>query len=306
MRVLVAYGSKRGGTEGLARAVGEGLVDAGHTVNVVPAAEVEGLESWDAVVVGGALYAWFWQRDARRFVKRHLEELQQLPVWFFSSGPLDDSASRGEVPPPGSVKRLARLVGAQRHKTFGGRLLPGVKPVSLARGDFRDLPATRAWGRGVGEALTAMPAHQRVPVPRVMPMLHRLVFWLCFFTGVTAIAGGLALMRSANAPPLSMLEHSPFSSYVIPGLILFLVVGLGNLVAATLEARRIAHSELAVSIAGAVLTGWIAVQLALIRTFSWLQVLFFAVGVVTLGSALWLWRARHRLLRGAAQLHAAR
>ena len=84
------------------------------------------------------------------------------------------------------------------------------------------------------------------------------------------------------------------------------MVGLGNLVAATLEARRIAHSELAVSIAGAVLTGWIAVQLALIRTFSWLQVLFFAVGVVTLGSALWLWRARHRLLRGAAQLHAAR
>jgi len=68
MRVLVAYGSKRGATEGLARAVGEGLVDAGHTVNVVSASEVEGLESWDAVVVGGALYAWFWQRDARRFV----------------------------------------------------------------------------------------------------------------------------------------------------------------------------------------------------------------------------------------------
>ena len=36
MRVLVAWGSKRGGTEGLARAVAEGLRDAGHVVDEAP------------------------------------------------------------------------------------------------------------------------------------------------------------------------------------------------------------------------------------------------------------------------------
>ena len=92
----------------------------------------------------------------------------------------------------------------------------------------------------------------------------------------------------------------------MPGVILFLVVGMGNLLAALLEARRVARSELVVSIAGAVLTGWIAVQLVMIRTFSWLQVVYFAVGVVTFGSALWLWRTRHRLLRSAEHLHPAR
>ncbi|MDP1823728.1 MAG: flavodoxin domain-containing protein [Archangium sp.] len=298
MRVLVAYGSKRGGTEGLARAVGEGLVDAGHSVDVLSAEKVDSLERYDGVVVGGALYAWFWQRDARRFVKRHLEALQQLPVWFFSSGPLDDSAKQRELPPPGSVARLARLVGAQQHKTFGGRMLPGVQPIALARGDFRDLPATRAWGQGVGEQLHAMPARERVPVPRAMPLVHRLVFWLCLFTGITAIAGGAALISGVNGvdgPPLAMLEHSPFETFLVPGLLLLVVVGMGNLAAATLEARRIAHSELAVSVAGAAVTVWIVTQLVMIRTFSWLQVLYFGVGVVTFGAALWLWRVRHRL-----------
>lgn len=295
MRVLVAYGSKRGGTEGLAQAVGEGLSDAGHSVEVLPAGKVASLERYDGVVVGGALYAWFWHRDARRFVKRHLEALQQRPVWFFSSGPLDDSAKQRELPPPGSVARLARLVGAQQHKTFGGRLLPGVKPITLARGDFRDLPATRAWGQGVGEQLHAMPVRAHLPVPRAMSLVHRLVFWLCLFTGLTAIGGGISLLAGVNVPPSSMLEQSPFESYLVPGLLLLLVVGMGNLAAAALEARRIAHSELAVSVAGAAVMVWIATQLVMIRTFSWLQVLYFAVGVVTFGAAVWLWRVRHRL-----------
>lgn len=154
MRVLVTYGTKHGGTGGLARVVGEGLVQAGHAVDVLPATKVDSLDRWDAVVVGGALYAWFWHRDARRFVRRHVDELRQRPVWFFSSGPLDDSASRQELPPTGSVARLARLVGARAHKTFGGRLAPEVKSAVKVRGDFRDFDATRDWGSRVGGELS--------------------------------------------------------------------------------------------------------------------------------------------------------
>lgn len=147
MRVLMAYGTKRGGTEGLARAVGQGLEDAGHVVDVLPAQRIESLDRWEAVVVGGALYAWFWQRDARRFVKRHVEELQQLPVFFFSSGPLDFSARDSELPPPGSVARLAKLVGAQRNKTFGGRLRAEADAPGSASRPEESLHA--GWGCGV-------------------------------------------------------------------------------------------------------------------------------------------------------------
>lgn len=299
MRVLVVYGTKRGGTEGLAAAVGQGLIDAGHTVEVLPAGKpIDSLMRWEAVVVGGAVCAWFWRCDARRFVKRHLEELQQLPVWFFSSGALDDSASKSEVPPPASVTHLARIAGVQAHTTFGGRTSPKAKTATAARGDWRDLPATRAWGRAVGEQLATMPVLERAHVPESMSLVHRLVLSLCLFTGVTAVGGGLMLITSPprfQGPPSELLARAPFDSSLIPGLLLFLVIGLGNLAAAALEARRIRGSEVAVLFAGAALTTWIVTQLVMIRTVSWLQLVYLLIGAVTLGSALWLWRVRHRL-----------
>lgn len=299
MRVLVVYGSKRGGTEGLAREVGRGLTAAGHKVDVLPAGkDFDSLQAWDAVVIGGGLYLWFWQRDARRFVRRHFEELQQVPVFLFSSGPLDDSANRTELPPPPSVARLGKLVGAVRHKMFGGRLLAEQESSVEVRGDWRDLPAARAWGEEVGQELYTVTLKERVHVPASMATVHGLVLWLCLFTGLTAAAGGVGLLssnRDLRGPPVELLEHSPFDSFLVPGLLLFLVVGLGNLGAAALEARRIKGSELAVLLAGGALTVWIVTQLVMIRTISWLQLLYFLIGCVTLGCATWLWRVRHRL-----------
>lgn len=71
MRVLVAYGSKRGGTEGLARMIGGELAAAGMQTTVQPARGVRSLEGFDAVVIAGALYASRWHADARRFTRRH-------------------------------------------------------------------------------------------------------------------------------------------------------------------------------------------------------------------------------------------
>jgi menaquinone-dependent protoporphyrinogen oxidase len=96
-RVLVAYGSKLGGTAGLAETVGDGLRRRGLTAEVRPAATVDSLEGYDAVIVGGALYAGRWHRDARRFVKRHARELRARPVWMFSSGPLGDDGQKPDV-----------------------------------------------------------------------------------------------------------------------------------------------------------------------------------------------------------------
>jgi menaquinone-dependent protoporphyrinogen oxidase len=302
MRVLVAYGSKRGGTEGLARAVAEGVTEAGHTVDVRSAGELESLDRWDAVIIGGALYAWHWHRDARRFVKRHVEELQQRPVWFFSSGPLDDSASRAELPPPRSIEQLMALARARHHKTFGGRLLPEEASVSPVRGDFRDLDAARGWGRQVGEQIAVLPVTTMVAVPRSMSTWHRVVLTLCAFTGLTAVLGGIGLVTaprgSPSVPPLSVLEATPFGSFLVPGLVLLLVVGGGNLVAAVMEARRLRYAELAAAAGGALVTGWIVVQMALIGVISWMQLLYLAVGLTTLTGSIWLWRNRHRLEAG--------
>lgn len=99
MRILIAYGSKRGGTAGLAEMIGDELTAAGlHTV-VRPARDVGRLDDFDAVVIAGALYANRWHGDARRFARRHAKALRERPVWLVGSGPLDDSAVGGDIPP---------------------------------------------------------------------------------------------------------------------------------------------------------------------------------------------------------------
>lgn len=155
MTILVAYGSKWNGTAGLADLVADGLRQEGFTVEVLPAREVRGAEGYEAVVVGGGLYAQRWHRDARRFVRAHASELRARPTYLFSSGPLDDSASRRDLPPVAGVRRLMERVGARGHATFGGRLASdatGFPARVMARkfaGDWRDLEQVRAWTAAV-------------------------------------------------------------------------------------------------------------------------------------------------------------
>lgn len=150
MLVLVTYGSKLGGTRGLAEMVVDALRDEGVEAEPRPAAEVRDLAPYDAVVVGGALYAFRWHRDARRFVKRHTAALRRLPTYFFSSGPLDDSAATTEIPPVRGVRRLMRRVGARGHVTFGGRMPADATGIAARMattnaGDWRDRDHVRAW-----------------------------------------------------------------------------------------------------------------------------------------------------------------
>ncbi|GHC89739.1 flavodoxin domain-containing protein [Streptomyces flavofungini] len=160
--VLVAYGSTYGSTAELARTVGAVLGEAGLTAEVRAAGEVKDLSLYDAVVLGGALYAGRWQRDARRFARRHRRGLSRRPLWLFSSGPLDSSASRRDLPPPPSVQRAARRLGAQGHVTFGGCLderARGRVARMIVRsgkgGDFRDFEAVSAWAGGIARELSS-------------------------------------------------------------------------------------------------------------------------------------------------------
>src|SRR5262245_17735246 len=122
LHVLVTYGSKRGGTAGIADAIAEVLIDEGIDAELAAAAEVHEVNDYDAVIVGGALYVSRGHHEARRFVRRHARALRACSVWMFSSGPLDRSASERAIEPTGDVRSLMRLVGARGHVTFGGRL----------------------------------------------------------------------------------------------------------------------------------------------------------------------------------------
>jgi menaquinone-dependent protoporphyrinogen oxidase len=155
MSILVAYGSKRGGTEGLANMVADALREERFAVEVAPARTVRAVRDYEAVIVGGALYAFRWHRDARRFVKRYARDLRARPTYLFSSGPLDDSAVRKEIPPVKGVQKLMDSVDARGHITFGGRLerdakgFPASAMAKKSAGDWRDPDQVRTWVHGI-------------------------------------------------------------------------------------------------------------------------------------------------------------
>ena len=101
--------------------------------------------------------------------------------------------------------------------------------------------------------------------------------------GLGGLAGGLSLTLRPDGSimkmPLSYLDGSPFSDYLIPGLVLFLVLGVLPLVAV---AGLWLHRKWAWYVAFAVGCGlmiWILVELTIIP-FSWLQPVFGVVGVL--------------------------
>jgi menaquinone-dependent protoporphyrinogen oxidase len=187
MRVLVTWGSKRGGTEGIARIVADALTARGLEVVAVPADRVGNLDAFDAAIVGGALYSNLWSPIARRFVNRHITRLRRIPVWFFSSGPLDDSADSTSIPATLEVATLAERVGAKGHVTFGGRLAPdasGFPASAMAKrnaGDWRNPVRIQGWADELATQLATATAGTSIEHPgRSVPRLiaHVVAGWV--------------------------------------------------------------------------------------------------------------------------------
>jgi menaquinone-dependent protoporphyrinogen oxidase len=162
MRVLVAYATKNGSTEGIARAIGEELAAAGLDPDVLPVRAVRRIDPYGAVVLGSAVYIGRWRPEALRFARRNAEAMRQRAVWLFGSGPLGGPATAAGTPPVTGRADLERLVGARAYTTFGGRLTeetPGLIARSIVKqgrgGDFRDFDAIRAWAHDVAGALGA-------------------------------------------------------------------------------------------------------------------------------------------------------
>lgn len=159
MRVLITWMSKLGGTEGIARIISGELSERGFEVVAKSVDEVSDLAGFDAVIIGGALYANRWPARLRRFINRNTRALRKVPVWMFSSGPLDDSADRGASTTPLDVAVLSERVGSLGHAMFGGRLEPDAKGFiagSMAKkssGDWRNPERIRKWAEQLAREL---------------------------------------------------------------------------------------------------------------------------------------------------------
>lgn len=160
MKVLVSVASRHGSTTEIGETIAEVLAKAGHEVDRRDPDDVDGVDEYDAVVLGSAVYVGRWAASARAMVDRCAHGLTRRPTWLFSSGPLGFPAMPAEEPDelPGLQARL----GAREHKSFAGRLDPDGLAlaeravVSLVRaqpGDFRDWSQITAWAEGIAHQL---------------------------------------------------------------------------------------------------------------------------------------------------------
>jgi menaquinone-dependent protoporphyrinogen oxidase len=179
MKVLVAYASRHGATEGIAERIAGTLQRHGLDVTIAPAANAGGVSDYDAFVIGSAAYAFHWLKDASRFVRRHEQVLASRPVWLFSSGPLgpdkvdEHGRDAREAAQPREFAEFGRTITPRDHRVFFGAYDPAAEPVgfmekvmhaipaardAMPGGDFRDWADVDAWAEGIAQALTAVPA----------------------------------------------------------------------------------------------------------------------------------------------------
>ena len=176
MRVLVAYATRHGATQGIAERIAETLRAEGLEADARAAGSVATLDGYDAFVIGSAAYLFHWLKDATNLVRRNRRLLRDKPVWLFSSGPVGgpvDAKGRDQraAAVPKDAIELAPALNARDHHVFFGafdldrepiglaervaRLMPASIQAEMPTGDFRDWPEIEGWARQIATALAA-------------------------------------------------------------------------------------------------------------------------------------------------------
>ena len=162
MRVMVACASKHGSTEGIAEAIAERLRQLGNDASAVRVGDVDNLDGVEAAVLGSAVYAGSWMKDAVEFAEANAETLAGMPVWLFSSGPLGTEV-HDEEDQPRQLAELSRKLQPEGHRVFFGALDIGklgfgermvMKAVKAPEGDFCDWGAISAWSDEIARDLS--------------------------------------------------------------------------------------------------------------------------------------------------------
>jgi hypothetical protein len=112
------------------------------------------------------------------------------------------------------------------------------------------------------------------------------------FISLGAIAGGLVLIISPDGSimhlPAGLLKGTPFPNFLIPGLILFTINGLGHLMAGILCFMKSKFAGWSGIFFGFGLMIWIFIQVSLIGGGDPLQYTYFFLGLFETILGIWI------------------
>lgn len=132
-----------------------------------------------------------------------------------------------------------------------------------------------------------------------MKTLNTIGIILLIITCLNALAAGFSMIAEPTGKDLGMtvetiLQHSPFHSFLIPGIILFSTIGLGIIITLIAFLKKWKNYNLVVLAQGAIITGWIVIQVIFLRQFNWMHAVIGSIGLYTIVWGYMLTRLRKK------------
>lgn len=154
-KILLAYATVAGSTAEVAQAIADEISQGGAQVDLQPVESVKDMAGYDAVVVGTAVRMFHILGKTRRFLRKHRQALNQVPVAYFLV-----CLTMGEEKPENIQKATDYAKPMVKTKApvslglFGGCIdhekltdFFGKSMKSLPEQDHRDWDEIRAWAR---------------------------------------------------------------------------------------------------------------------------------------------------------------
>ena len=114
--------------------------------------------------------------------------------------------------------------------------------------------------------------------------ITRTIYILHILVGIGAICGGIGALSDINKPMGISTEtlHGVFDSFLIPGLFLLLIIGLGNFMCAFLIKKDALLCNYISSLWGIIMMSWIVIQCLVLKDIVALHIIFFIIGFIQL------------------------
>ena len=119
-----------------------------------------------------------------------------------------------------------------------------------------------------------------------LPTMRRTLVGLHLFNALSAVGGGIALFAGGLGVPTALLRHTPFDSFIVPGIFLAAVIGGSATIGAIALLAHWLRAPVTSAAAGAIMVCWILGETLLVEGFSWLQGIYLITGSIVVVASI--------------------